>query len=99
MVQVVAPLRIEPESAEPGGLMIFTSFRSLSAITATCLAQFAARAVHCLGQLGQEMAGTEIVDGVDGIQAQTVHMELGHPVQRVLDKEGADRRRCRARRD
>ena len=58
----------------------------------------AIRRADALGQHAQHVAGAVVVDGVDGVEAQAVDVEVAHPAGRALqhplaDAVGAPRRR------
>ena len=47
---------------------------------------------HALGDLGDDVRPAVVEDGVHGIEAQAVEVELLEPVERVVDEEVAHRR-------
>ena len=89
-VEVVVPLRIEPEAPElrrPDHADVVQVALSNQMHLAV---QPLRERFHRLAELGQTRPRTQVHHAVDGIEAERVHMELREPLDGILDKEAHD---------
>ena len=71
-------------------MITLTSFRALSAIHEDLSPQSSGLNVHGLGKFPEDVCSAEIVDSVDRVQPERVHVILGDPVERIADNKVPD---------
>ena len=89
MVKIVAPLSIEPVSTrlfrlhDPGVVQIALGNQD-EMLSHRCF-----QPSHFPGELLQKMDRRAIIKGVHRVQAQSIHVVVAQPHQRVVDQEAA----------
>ena len=85
-MQVIAPLSVE--SVTPALLRIYDTDIIQVALSNEIELPVSGREIrHSFGELLQEGPGTRVVDGMDRVQTECIHVVISEPVKSVLDEE------------
>ena len=90
MMKVVVPLGVKSVTTDGAGIDDADVFEIALGNDPGLALQALSLVMERFRQFVENMAGPEIVDAVDGIQAKSVDVILGEPVQGVVDDPTAD---------